>query len=238
MKILALGDIHGNPIWKKIVEKEKFDKVVFIGDYFDSLDFTPAQQIDNFKDIIAFKDRDPDKIHILIGNHDYHYLNDVWDRYSGYNHKFAFTYRHLLESNIDKMQMCFLIDKYLFTHAGVSNTWLKEMKRIYKQVDKRLPIDKYINELFKISRSAFLFQMGDNFSNTGDDITQSPIWIRPRSLMQSRVPKYTHIVGHTQLIQMLKKPVKNIFLIDALNTTKEYLLIDNNELIINKLDEK
>ena len=40
MKTLLLGDIHGRNIWKEIIKKETPDRVVFIGDYFDSFDIT------------------------------------------------------------------------------------------------------------------------------------------------------------------------------------------------------
>ena len=36
MKIIALGDIHGRTIWKQIISKEIFDRMAFIGDYFDA----------------------------------------------------------------------------------------------------------------------------------------------------------------------------------------------------------
>jgi len=36
MRIIALGDTHGRTDWKQITARERFDKVVFIGDYFDT----------------------------------------------------------------------------------------------------------------------------------------------------------------------------------------------------------
>ena len=49
MKIIAIGDIHGRSIWKNIVSANSYDKVVFLGDYFDSFDIHTLDQIDNFK---------------------------------------------------------------------------------------------------------------------------------------------------------------------------------------------
>jgi len=86
MKIIAIGDIHGREIWKKILETEQgYTKVIFIGDYFDSKErITALKQIDNFKEIIALKEREKNKVILLFGNHDFHYLNGITDRYSGY----------------------------------------------------------------------------------------------------------------------------------------------------------
>ena len=52
MKTIVIGDIHGRDVWKKIVEHENADKVIFIGDYFDSFDIPSSDQINNFLDII------------------------------------------------------------------------------------------------------------------------------------------------------------------------------------------
>ena len=54
-KTVFIGDIHGRSIWKQIVEKENADRVIFIGDYFDSYDIIAVEQIQNFKDIIEYK---------------------------------------------------------------------------------------------------------------------------------------------------------------------------------------
>jgi len=43
MKTIFIGDIHGQDTWKKIVESENPDRVVFIGDYFDSFDIGAAE---------------------------------------------------------------------------------------------------------------------------------------------------------------------------------------------------
>ena len=52
-KIICIGDIHGNPIWKQIIEKHINEDVlfIFIGDYFDSYQYTTEEQCNNFLDI-------------------------------------------------------------------------------------------------------------------------------------------------------------------------------------------
>ena len=53
MKTLILGDIHGRDIWEDIFNKELPDRVIFMGDYFDSFDIPGVIQMDNFKNIIV-----------------------------------------------------------------------------------------------------------------------------------------------------------------------------------------
>jgi hypothetical protein len=71
--------------------------------------------------------------------------------------------------------------------------------------------------------------MGDNYSQTGNDITQSPIWVRPQSLLSDAIEDIIYIVGHTTVMQLgLKKELPNLILIDCLGTTGEYLYIDGD----------
>lgn len=69
MKTLILGDTHGRGVWEYIIEKEKPDKVVFLGDYFDSFDINFENQMVNFMRIINFKKKFKKDVTLLIGNH-------------------------------------------------------------------------------------------------------------------------------------------------------------------------
>ena len=122
MKLIALGDIHGRNIWKQIIEKETADKIIFMGDYFDSEDISALQQIENFNHIIDFKLKNLNKVILLCGNHDYHYLRGVQEKYSGYQNLHSFDIGELLHTSIhnELIQMCFIDNQYLFTHVVVS----------------------------------------------------------------------------------------------------------------------
>ena len=56
-KLLVLPDIHGRTFWKEpCSDIEKYDKIVFIGDYLDPYDFegiSVVDTIENFKEIIG-----------------------------------------------------------------------------------------------------------------------------------------------------------------------------------------
>lgn len=227
MKIVALGDTHGRLNWKDIVAKEleSSDKIVFIGDYFDTHDdVSPEQQITNFMDILEFKVANMDKVVLLIGNHDFHYLSGINESYSGFQYGWSKSFNEILEPALAEglMQMCYVHDKYLFTHAGVTNTWCLTHKV------NRLPnkIEDSINELFKTNKYAFYFQMGDNYSQSGNDVTQSPIWVRIPSLFNDGVDEFTFVVGHSTLKELTI--TDKIVGIDTLGVTGEYLIIEDN----------
>jgi predicted phosphodiesterase len=141
MKIIAIGDTHGHDNWKDIV-KQDFDKVIFIGDYFDSFDVPFEKQMSNFKEILDFKEANVDKVILLIGNHDYHYIMPN-TYYSGYQRAFEVQINSILMDALDKgwIQMTTYDGGWLFTHAGVTETWAKHAyidpkknRRLYQQV--------------------------------------------------------------------------------------------------------
>ena len=71
MKTIFIGDIHGRSIWKDIVAKENADRVIFVGDYFDSFDISGIDQIHNFKEICEFKRNSDGEVILLIGYRDW-----------------------------------------------------------------------------------------------------------------------------------------------------------------------
>lgn len=228
MKVLALGDTHGRSDWKQITANEKFDKIVFSGDYFDTHDNISVKvQRDNFSDIIKYKRDNMDKVVLLIGNHDYHYMKGVNESYSGFQYKHKLSIQYLLDNALDDdlLQVCYVYDNYIFSHAGVTKTWLVDTGYNGES------IESYINNLFKYKSSYFNFMMGDNLSNTGDDICQSPLWVRPHSLLEDCIDNYIQVVGHT-IVYHLSVIRDKIILIDTLNTSKEFLCIDDGKISI------
>ena len=234
MKVVAIGDIHGRTTWKDIVNSNTdADKFVFIGDYFDTHeDVSGQQQIENFKDIIKYKSDNLDKVVLLTGNHDFHYLKGVNEKYSGYQQWQQFDIQILLHAAIDMdfIKMCFIHDKYLFTHAGVSKTWAK---KILGNGDIKLDggnmLEKIINDTFKYQPNLFRFTHGITGDMYGDEICQTPIWIRPKSLKKDRLENFIHVVGHTTQ-DYIKQDESGIILIDTLGTSGQYLIINDSEI--------
>lgn len=230
MKIIAIGDVHGRGFWKLIARTQVFDKLVVMGDYFDSFEIGATEQMDNFKELIDYKRDNPDKVTLLIGNHDFHYLPIAMaeiEVYTGFQQRFAFQISQLLEENKNLLQICYTWDNYLFTHAGVTHTWLNDVGHCEEE------IDVFINELFKYQPLSFFFNGSDPY---GDDVTQSPVWVRPASLMKNayRYETIKQVVGHTT-VRKLEITKDRFFFIDTLGTSKEYLILDDGRVSIGKV---
>lgn len=252
MKTLVLGDTHGRSVWKLITQIEKPDRVIFIGDYFDSFDLSAAEQIHNFKEIIEYKenavtnegtlDQHKTDVILLIGNHDYHYFQGIGNRgISGYQYGAAAAITDVIESNKHHLQMAYQMDEYLFTHAGVSPVWMDQVfNDEFGWKIENVAID--VNEMFKYKPLSFDFS---GFEPTGDNTTQTPIWIRPRSLMsvnkkhgKGLKKHYIQVVGHTQmrrldLVGSDKFTGGRYYFVDTLDTSGEYLIIEDGILKTN-----
>lgn len=239
MKIVAIGDIHGRDIWKSIVETEKdADMFVFVGDYYDSHRI-PAEKIHiNFREILEFKVKNPKKVTLLVGNHDMHYLPFAKQKCSGYDPKVAMVAGMALHENLKNgsMQMALLHDEYLFTHAGVTSTWLDKTGFS----GEKMPLDKFLNELVFHRSDLFEYQ-GEDTSGYGEHIGQSPIWVRPESLKKDCLQGIYHVIGHTTFDNILVSDThcnnSKLFLIDS-PKNREYLVIEDGNVAVGAISSK
>lgn len=224
-KIIVLGDTHGRNKWQDIVD-QTFDKVIFLGDYFDSFYIPFEEQMDNFKKIISFKIKNPDKVVLLLGNHDYHYLSYVKENYSGFQSDNKLKISAYLGKCIEDglIKICHSEKKWFFTHAGITQTWLKNCGGNIKDVKG---MSEAINNIFWNNPFLFGFTEGINHDNSGDDITQSPLWVRPYSLDLDKIPGIKQVVGHTKQDMIFSH--NGLFFVDALEYGNEFLVIENGK---------
>lgn len=257
MKILCVPDIHGRNCWKKIVEKENPDRVIFLGDYFDcfetadlerlninpkliskdSIDISATEQIQNFLDIIKLKEESGKDVKMLIGNHDFHYFYGMrqYIEMSGYQIKHAMFITQAIEDNKHHLQMAHREGDIIFSHAGISSVWLNDSG--YDGIE---PIEDFVNNMFRYKPLSFLFYGRNSY---GNDVTQSPIWIRPQALMIANKntlrKQIIQIAGHTHVdsIDMEGKTTgKRYYFTDTFgNIDKEYLIIEDGKIISNRL---
>lgn len=210
MKIGIVPDVHGCPEWKAIKNFD-CDKIVFLGDFFDNweLGFRGMKAAENFEEICAFVREDPENRKLLIGNHDYdNYL--LRGKCSGFQSYYYATYKNLLLKNMDILDVVCEFDGYVFSHAGVSYAWMNLLNKFCEEKTEvfDLPIEEWnkktdiekINHIFHLgaedSRYYFSFEDRD-LSGFGESIFQTPLWIRPSSLLSSAWFK-KQVVGHTE----------------------------------------
>jgi hypothetical protein len=229
---IIIGDIHGRNNWKTIVKNNpNADKYIFIGDYFDSFDISSVLQLHNFKEILKFKTENSERVILLCGNHDYHYLSGIpiGTVYSGYQMGMVWDYANILNPLIrqEVLQVAFEFNGYLITHAGVSKTWCNNVG-----------ID--VNNVVEDVNTLFIYKLKDfgkcGVNMYGDSIDEGPFWIRPKSLRKDKIDNYQQIVGHTACNEILT--IDNVTVIDTLEYDK-YLILQtingNTSMIIGNI---
>lgn len=196
MKTVVFGDIHGRMIWWDIIQAEKPDKVIFLGDYVSTHDdISDEQQCINLEDILNYKADNPDKVVLLRGNHDIQHLGYHWAECTGYFPKVGqwLSESHMKERFLNLTQWVHIEGNMLFSHAGVSQVWWDYLNLGKPTKDNLLKI----NEIEPSTIFAFTpSRMSDYY---GDSYTQPCTWIRPMSLAQNHIKGWDQVVGHTRV---------------------------------------
>ena len=216
MKILVIPDVHGCNAWEDNVKNniDNVDKVVFLGDYFDSFNEHERGRaaLDNFNNIVELKKNNKDKVDLLLGNHDVdNYLAGT--KCSGYQESMFFQYNEALLKNLDLFDIGVTHDGWTFSHAGYSSSWIANMQLYIKTNYPILAELLYDNdELNPVSFSNRLLHSKDykllvynsiDISGYGDCRFQTPLWIRPEALDDNMFYE-KQVVGHTE--SLMKGP--------------------------------
>lgn len=240
MTHVIIGDVHGRIQWKKIVEKEKdADKFIFLGDYFDPYDWTLTLDdlVNNFKDILEFKTKNPDKVVLLIGNHDLAAFDGRANkcRYvDGLYEQMRPTFFNGIKDGT--FQLCYFIEPNIIcSHAGFTKTWLDNHTLEFNELELNSDFISSLIEDYLMLRYDFIYDKAWQ-DMSGDNIWQGPLWVRPRSLLQDSPEDVIQIVGHTRIRKDTpQNPIeKGILLADCLEHG-EYYVVDNGIFKFNQL---
>lgn len=202
--MIIIPDVHGRVFWKEIVKNSE-DKIIFLGDYVDpypgeNISLTGA--LDNLSEIIDYKKSNPSKVILLLGNHDFMYMDSEHNKYSC-RHDFENEPKitKLLMNNRDLFQMNYSIEVknklYIFSHAGILKPWIEKYKNLFGEFPES--IDK-INELYKKWDPEFISSLLEiSYYRGGWSDFGSMIWSDVREHSVSCEENVYQIFGHTQL---------------------------------------
>lgn len=199
MKFLTVGDVHCKNIWKDLIkDPELYDQIIFLGDYCDSFDHTNEEMIENLQEIISFKDKYPDKVVLLWGNHCHyawtppHLDNPYWC--SGYRGDAHFDLYDIYKANYYKFQLAYQYKNYLWTHAGIHQGWWN-FDYPYSKEDLQ-DVAKILNGAFE-ERLPSIFQVGwmrGGFKDVG-----GPLWADKAMTSKKPLNGLHQIVGHSRV---------------------------------------
>lgn len=194
MKILICPDVHGRTFWNEAKTLiNEVDKVVFLGDYLDPYGhegITFEDAVNQFQEILDFKDKYPEKVVLLLGNHDMHYVQTKFMNCSRMNAWRRLEMHDIFMNNIDKFQLVYNYEKYLFSHAGVYQEWL-DLNDL--SLEDLFDFKEFFKNHWEVLQDVSYIRGG--WTKVG-----SCVWADIRECLDNNpVSDFIHIVGHTQL---------------------------------------
>ena len=218
MKIIVLPDIHGRRFWESARERiDECDRVVFIGDYFDPYGFEGISVIDaveNFRDILFFVKDYPEKVVMLLGNHDLPYFSERYLALARYHCRMSRVWHSaiadMFEANRGLFKLAHVEGDILFTHAGCVSKWLKSigvepasLSELVALLNGLLSAEKGMRQLFMVSHH-----------RGGRDDAGSCVWADVNEMLNDAnglhfddCPVVKQVFGHT--LQVEKDEIGN-----------------------------
>lgn len=218
-KLLVIPDVHGRTFWKEATEKhgQECDKIIFLGDYVDlykNEGITKKEAIKTLEEVIEYKLNNKDKTILLLGNHCLHYFIKGFTRSSRYDSSNAYKIAGLYNENKDLFQLSHeeIIGgkKYLFTHAGLMNSWVERNKEIIGE-----PTVDNLNKLLDSTRGIAALSELSTYRSWIGEKSGSIVWSDLREKIDVNITDMTitpnedsivemydyQIFGHTQLTE-------------------------------------
>ncbi len=197
MKILAVGDIHGNNAWKKI-DFGKYDKVISVGDIFDSKIFNTREIKQNAIDFYGAK---IDNLVRLMGNHELHYFKKVSPKYSGFRADMLDDYYDILHSYYDGKEIKFVdfYDGVVYSHAGLMSAFYHlVVNRSSTMVAPAVVNDKVVELINHVLNRNFDMLYISSTSRGGKQHFGSVVWADYSDLIFDPRPiPYKQVFGHS-----------------------------------------
>ena len=223
-EILIVPDVHGRNFWLPALDFK--GDVIFLGDYLDPYPHEGIEDKDAYEvflKIVEFKQKNPDRVTLLIGNHELHYYNDNFSA-GRFSNRYFEKFKEILMGEKTKglFQLCKQVDKYLFIHAGVTKNWYERHLSKFENLGSTL--EERLNNVF--FEKMYIFHEASTKYRGGLDDTGSPLWADIREFkdeFEAKAhfdPELYQIMGHSQRLE--EDPI----------IQETYCMLDNRQLYI------
>ena len=219
MKHLIIGDLHGKKVWQE-ADINFYDKVIFVGDYVDHWTLPDSFIYQNLQNVIEIKRKNPEKVELLLGNHDVQYLHYPHYLCSGFRPTMQRSLTFLFNENRDLFKAAYQRGNHIISHAGITNKWFrsfKEIKLVQQIEDKDDTVADLINKVENTSQRWILHQAGGSRGGYGaGGIT----WADREEMIADMLDGYHQIVGHTVIpkVEFVEDANESTTFIDVLDT--------------------
>lgn len=194
-KVLVIPDIHLKPVMfdkaEKYLSSGEADFAIQMGDMVDDWgeEFNISLYDRTLMRAIKFQKDHPNTLWVM-GNHDYGYWHpDMGVKESGHS-KFqegnTLSLLQELERQGGEQKIMHVVDNVIFTHAGLTETWVKRQKLL-------------IEAGWGDFETADLLRLVNFAAPAELWLEESPIWARPQVDEYDMYPAKLQVVGHTPM---------------------------------------
>lgn len=213
-QILVIPDVHGRTFWKEAVDKNPDLPVVFLGDYLDPYsaeEISEKHALVNFQEILDFKKSNMERVTLLIGNHELHYL-DMELEFSRKDTVNAPLIHDMLYENLKLFRIATFVQSdrktFLFSHAGILESWWKKhfpnvgdnINDVCNALNNKLSDDSTITSFINEAL------MDASKARGGEDEAGSCVWadINEHKGKKGFLSNVYQVFGHSQLKKKAK----------------------------------
>lgn len=227
-KLIAIGDLHGRSCWQHLAF-DRYDVIIFLGDYVDSAQYSDRQILKNFETVVAFKKSLPHKVILLLGNHDIQYLHFPKYPCSGFNPGLQETLTRIFTENKNLFQVAYQIKSHLFSHAGLSQPWYEKFISLVPDPVQKKPgghdtLSHTLNAVERSDHRDVLHQVG--VRRGGSEGFGGLTWADKEELWNYPLEGYHQVVGHTPVpfIEAISyNENTSVTFVDVLGSQEAYL---------------
>ena len=201
--LVIIPDVHGRPFWREAVRLRPEEEFIFLGDYLDPYPdegITGDEALEGLLKVIDLKKRNPDRVTLLWGNHDLHYM---YPEMMGSRYDFGNAERNarIFWDNQTLFKMAYETvaagKRFLFSHAGVGMGWIMQNFPALQAEEVNATL---LNDL--VGYPAFMSALEDVSSYRGGDKKYgSMIWadIHEQADLENQFPGVIQVFGHSLL---------------------------------------
>ena len=222
--LVIIPDVHGRSFWRDAMDARPDDEFIFLGDYLDPYPqegISEKEAYDGLLDILELKEQNPDRVTLLWGNHDLHYLYPEMMA-SRYDIDNAERNAHCFWDHQTLFKMAYETvaggKRFIFSHAGIGNGWIAQSFPALKEEDITAEL---FNDL--VGYPPFMEALADiSFIRGGDKPYGSMVWadVEEHLVESNQYASVIQVFGHS----MIRKPLNFEGRIYCLDCSRAFVL--------------
>ncbi len=232
MRTIIISDLHNRVDWvEPTLSSLQYDKVIFLGDYFDDFDDT----VEDVKKVAKWLKQSlpkPDRIH-LCGTHEmwYRFPDNPFLQASGNTKQKSNVINYILTAkDWNLLKLCYYEQGFLLTHAGVHSYLLGKNNLSTQEMLNRIKSETE-KALQDVRNGKINPWLDAGFARGGLQRVGGITWLDWLDEFEP-VPYLNQIVGHTQLRYPEEKTTENSEN-DCLDTKNTHIeMLENGVLYV------